>query len=149
MIIYSFILMVTGTGEYIDFATWAIANGLDAGALLTDDPEGDGLNHLLEYALGSDPLVESSRNLPQASQQFLSVAGSSDYSLTFSFRRQVGASDLIYSVELSTDLSSWQSGGAVLVSSSGNGDGTVTQTWRATLPMRELPEQFIRLSVEG
>ena len=138
-----------GTGEYIDFATWAIANGLDAGALLTDDPEGDGLNHLLEYALGSDPLVESSRNLPQASQQFLSVAGSSDYYLTFSFRRQVGASDLIYSVELSTDLSSWQSGGAVLVSSSGNGDGTVTQTWRATLPMRELPEQFIRLSVEG
>jgi len=138
-----------GTGEHIDFATWAIANGLDADALLTDDPEGDGLNHLLEYALGSDPLVESRRNLPQASLQFLSVGGSSDYYLTLSFRRQVGASDLSYSVELSNDLSSWQSAGSVLVSSSDNGDGTVTQTWRGVLPASELYKQFIRLSVEG
>ena len=90
-----------GSGDGIDFDTWAEDNGLPAGALPTDDPESDGLNHLLEYALASDPLAESTDDLPTASNQLLDVGGSSDLYLTLSFRRQVGAPDLSYSVEQS------------------------------------------------
>ena len=138
-----------GSPDQFDFATWAIANGLPADAPLTDDPEGDRLNHLLEYALASDPLAESSRDLPQASQQVLEVGGSQDAYLTLSFRRQLGAQDLSYSVELSNDLGTWESGSAVLVSSTGHGDGTATEVWRAPAPSTSIPHLFMRLKVEG
>ncbi|MGI9240261.1 MAG: lamin tail domain-containing protein [Verrucomicrobiales bacterium] len=138
-----------GAGDQITFDDWASANGLPADVSPSDDPENDGLNHLLEYALGSDPLAESSRDLPEASQQSLVVDGSSDTYLTLSFRRQVGATDLTYVVEASNDLAQWQSDTAVLVSSSSNGDGTNTETWRAPVPTGSVPEQFLRLKVEG
>ncbi len=138
-----------GSGDETTFDTWAIANGLGAGASLTDDPENDGLNHLLEYALGSDPLAESTRDLPVPGQQRLTVGGASDTYLTLSFRRQIGAADLSYSIEVSNDLGQWQSDTAVLVSSEGNGDGTTTETWRSPLPNSSLPEQFMRLKVAG
>ncbi|MFT4549473.1 MAG: hypothetical protein ACI9MB_003447, partial [Verrucomicrobiales bacterium] len=137
-----------GSDDHLDFDTWAGDNGLGAGAPLTADPDGDEINNLLEYALASDPDAESSNDLPTAAHQPINVGGVTDDYLTISFRRQSASKDLTYSVDLSTDLGNWQSGVAVLVSSSTNPDGITTEVWRAPIATGSAPRQFMRLSVE-
>lgn len=138
-----------GTDDHLEFTTWATSHGLGGGASLTEDPEADGLNHLLEYALASDPNAPSTHDLPAADHQEISVRGTPALYLTLSFRRQSASKDLTYSVELSTDLDTWYPGVAVLVTSSSNNDGTTTELWRAPQPTDTLPTQFLRLRVEG
>ena len=104
---------------------------------------------MLEYALASNPNVESSADLPTATHQMINVGGAIDDYLTLSFRRQSAAGDLTYAVEISDDLNSWQPGVAALVSSTNHGDGTVTEVWRAAMPTGVAPRQFMRLRVEG
>ena len=100
-----------GRGDGIDFASWASSVGLPEGAAPEDDPEGDGLNHLLEYALASDPLVPSSADAPSASVQLLTIGEDTGAYLTLTFRRQIGAADLSYAVEFSDDMLSWSEAG--------------------------------------
>ena len=138
-----------GTDDHIDFDGWASSHGLGPAADPGADPENDGLNHLLEYALGSDPVNESSADLPGASYQAIEVEGAADTYLTLTFRRQTASKDLVYEVQISLDLAGWQSGEAVLVSSTNHGDGTVTETWRAAVPISGDARQFMRLRVEG
>ncbi len=65
-----------------------------------DDPDGDGVNNLLEYVLGGNPTVSSQSNLPQSS-----LTGT-DLVLTFS-RRDDSEGDTTQQVVISTDLSDW------------------------------------------
>ena len=51
-----------------------------------------------------------------------------------------------YQPQFSTDLTSWSASG-VLVTSTPNADGTVTETWRAPTPMSDGITQFVRLRV--
>lgn len=80
------------------FVQWLGSNGLPANTPKTDDSDGDGLNNLLEYALGGHPSSAASTPRPQAGR-----AG--DF-LTFSYFR--ARSDVTYIVEGCDDLSSWQ-----------------------------------------
>jgi hypothetical protein len=138
-----------GDDDHLEFATWASDHGLGAEAAHTDDPDRDGLNNLMEYALGLDPANNSSANLPRGGLQVITVNGIPGNYLTLSFRRQVATRDLTYWVEISGDLSDWQSSGAILMSSSINGDGTATEVWRVAAPTNNQAEHFIRLKVEG
>ena len=113
------------------------------------DGDGDEIMNLLEYALASDPNTASTDDLPMAAYQDLSVGGSIDQYLTLTFRRQPASKDLVYSVGVSNDLNTWQETVAVLVSSSDNNDGTISETWRADVPVGTDPRQFMRLKVEG
>jgi Domain of unknown function (DUF4082)/Malectin domain/Fibronectin type III domain len=61
------------------------------------DPDADGLNNLLEYALNGDPLSAASATLPTAS--------TSDSKLQLTFLR--ARSDLTYVVQGSSDLATW------------------------------------------
>lgn len=83
------------------YDSWANANGLNTlgQAAMTDDPDKDGLNNLLEYALGGTPLVPSTGDLPALSRDL-----SGQLILTFK-RDRAG---LNYIVEGCTDLASWQ-----------------------------------------
>jgi hypothetical protein len=63
------------------------------------DPEGDGIPNLLEYTFDSNPLVASPAALPQV--------GTTPTHLTFSFQRNLTATDLTYTVEGSPDLATW------------------------------------------
>jgi hypothetical protein len=91
----------------------------------------------MEYALGSDPNIPSSKGTL--------IAALVDNFLTLAFRRQPGGADLSYAVEFSFDLIDW-SGGAVLVSSTANPEGTVTETWRSPVALVG-KHQFVRLRV--
>ena len=136
-----------GEDDRLDFESWAESIGLPEGALATDDPDGDGLNNLLEYALGSNPLQPSLEDSPTASTGTLVVDGISGNYLSLSFNRPPGASDLQYVVEFSSDLDGWDGEGAVYHSRISNGDGTVHETWRAKGAVASQERWFMRLRV--
>ena len=138
-----------GRTDGLDFDTWAQTNGLGAGASMSADPDKDGLNNLMEYALASNPLVDSRSDLPTGETKLIEVDGTTASYLTITFRRQLAASDLTYTVELSGNLAAWDPDTAVQVSSSDHGDGTASEVWRAPMPLTTDPRQFVRLRVNN
>lgn len=67
------------------------------------DPDSDGLNNLLEYALGLDP------KFPNSANQKPSVIPSGGR-LLFSYLHRLDTTDLTYTPEVSSDLVTWNSG---------------------------------------
>ena len=127
--------------------------GSDAETFLGDpmaDADGDGLNALLEYALGSTagdagPSPEARATLGTGT--FDDGNGGTTEFLTFSYRRNLGADDILYQVQLSSDLDNWADTGSEYVTSVSNEDGTETVTIRSVTPIADLPKKFIRLKI--
>ena len=124
------------------FATWRrdhfnaeeIANLQISGPTAT--PAGDGMSNLIKYALGFDP--KASRT---GSGVSLVQSGGSPALL---FQRPANRSDVVYSVEVSTDLQSWSSSGVTL-SQTVTGD---PQVWLGSYSEELLPKGFYRLRIE-
>ncbi len=76
------------------FRTWAEETGIAQGPLGDDD--GDGVENLLEFALGGDPRDASDRPLP---------AWEGD---SFAFRQASGLRGIEWQIEVSEDLSDWE-----------------------------------------
>lgn len=89
------------------FDDWRFARfGADAndpaiGGILAD-PDADGIENLIEFGLNLDPLTASNTGLP--------VAGSSGGQLTLAFTRNPAATDLHFTVQVSSDLLTWTNG---------------------------------------
>ncbi len=66
------------------------------------DPDHDGISNLLEYAFGTDPTHADVSNLPTVSMQ-------NGY-MTISFIQRVAPTDVTYTVEVSGDMNTWNSG---------------------------------------
>ncbi|MGC6427699.1 MAG: lamin tail domain-containing protein [Akkermansiaceae bacterium] len=109
----------------------------------TNDLDNDGLNALLEYALGSSEFTPSPEAFPDVS---LTSDGTNDY-LTISFTRNLAADDISIVVQVSSDLNVWDDLGTTLLSVTPNGDGTETVTYRSLTLTSAEPKEFIRLSV--
>ncbi|MDB6155695.1 MAG: hypothetical protein JWL90_4148, partial [Chthoniobacteraceae bacterium] len=115
-----------GADDRTTFASWRAAHsGTDF----------DGIEDLLEYALGGNPALSDRAILPQAAIQPLIVNGVPGQYLTLTFRRMLGAEDIIYNVLWSPNLSGGWSASGALVSSTDRGDGSVTEVWRAPQPV--------------
>lgn len=87
------------------YAYWATSKNLTKGVNdgYGDDPEADGMDNLLEYALGADPLVDDAASfLPGYA---LSADGGSNY-FNYVYRRRIDyeARGLSYAVRSSADL---------------------------------------------
>jgi uncharacterized delta-60 repeat protein len=111
----------------------------------TADPEGDGLSNLLEYAFGLEPKLPT----PAASRPQLGKTNVSgvDY-LSLTFRRQISAPDLTYTVKSAAAAGGPFATGPLQVGSAvANGDGTETATFRDTVPMTGGGQRFLRLEV--
>jgi hypothetical protein len=112
------------------------------------DEDGDGFNAFLEYALGSDD--GSSSSLPSLSLDREASDGLDDF-FTVSFRVNLAAVGLQYSLQGSNDLISWTSEKEMThVATDHNGDGTATMKFRSTSPVNAVfAERFYRIHVEG
>lgn len=111
----------------------------DAGPAANDaDPDSDGRCNLLEYALGSVPTTADAGSDTAAG----SVTDGAGTHLTLTFHR-IADPALVYSVETSADLSTWQ----VIWSSTGaeNVEGSVVVTDSETVENH--PRRFLRLRV--
>ena len=131
-------LAVTATGSAYD--TWA-ANypGLGVHNGKNDDPDGDGLTNLAEYALGGNPTAPQSGIMPTGG---LTQVDSSKY-LTLTFRR--ARADVTYTVEGSSNLTNPSEWSAISYTPGAVGQD---QTVSDTLPMSaQNPKRFLRLKL--
>ena len=102
-------------------------------------PAGDGISNLMKYAMKLDPKSSGVANLPRSSAR--------DGHLTFTYRRNKLASDLTYTVQVTSDLTSaeWQDAG-VVISQTDEGEYWVV-TVRDDQPMHNHSKRFMRLKV--
>jgi hypothetical protein len=122
------------------YAAWASANGMSSDPMVDDDR--NGIVNLLEYALSS---ATTGSAVAGEVMPLWIEAQTNDY-LTLTSRRRVAATDIVFNVECSTDLSDWHAN-AVLVSSTPNPDGTTTEVWRSPSFAGDA-SGFIRVHVE-
>ncbi len=123
------------------FNAWIAAQGVPEGQRgPADDPDGDGVLNIVEYALGLDPLSSSREALPVPSVENIEGA---DY-LTLSVNRNPEATGITYVIEVSSDLETWESGSEAT---------TVIEATETVLTVRDntaVPEagkRFIRLRI--
>jgi hypothetical protein len=130
-----------GVDDTVTYSAWAAAYpGIGAGSANAD---ADALTNLEEYAQNTNPKALTPP--PVAATQFFTVNAVAAPYLTYTFRRQIGATDLTFHIQFSSDLSGWTEDG-VRVSSTLNGDGSATEVWRASTPATGA-SQFVRLLV--
>ncbi len=126
----------------VGFAAWQTANftlserGDASVSGPNADPDRDGVNNLVEYALGLDPKSASVSGLPQ-----ISVQGTEWW---FTYARPSERPDVTYTVETSTNLTNWVTTG---ITHERTAAGT-TETWRARLNITAGQNAFFRLKVE-
>jgi hypothetical protein len=99
------------------------------------DPDGDGLSNLVEYALGLDPRSVST---------FAPGVAATNDDWLFTYTRPALRPDLVYSVEVSTDLTGWT---ADPVTHQRTAQLESTEEWRAAVPRSAGPRLFFRLRV--
>lgn len=129
---------------------WEAGHGLDS---ITDDsgedPEGDGLRNLAEFAFCLNPrLSDAARGPAPAVGQFDAGLGHADQFLALSFRRPRPTS-LTYAVDCGFEPGQWTGAGVLVNSPTDNGDGTETVTFRDTVPISGAKSRFMRVRVES
>jgi len=82
---------------------WEASFGLSTIDPNTGDSDGDGINDLLEYALGMNPTIATRKGLPTIGTA--TINGIEKLTLEFNRRRNAA---IDYLVEESSDLSRWQ-----------------------------------------
>jgi hypothetical protein len=139
-----------GADDVFNYAAWATQNANTANAP-NADPDHDGIDNRLEFALGGDPNVENSidggNGILPTGEVATNPAGApaGDY-LTITFTRPADLAGVTYTPQFSTDLTAWQ-GGMVSVSSVDNGNGTITEVWRTPASVSATTRYFIHVKV--
>jgi hypothetical protein len=102
----------------------------------TEDPDQDGIVNLMEYALGMNP------NTPAPlSQRIVNDLESNQY-LRLTITRNPNATDVIYSVEVSSDLTSWNTTDVLILQNT-----PTTLQVRDTQTTTSANRRFMRLRV--
>jgi len=138
-----------GTDDGIVFSSWALASGLADDADWNRDADGDGLSNFMEYALATNPQAPSVGRVPQVNRQQVDGGEQAGNYITFTFRRQIAAEDLTYSVEFSENLDTWNVVTVFPYSITLHDDGTRTEVWRMPFEVNMAGNYFVRLRVEG
>ncbi len=138
-----FLLSGPPPGAYIDSSgdgipdSWAIARGLNPAADNSPgDPDGNGIPHLMEFALDLPPYSEGLAGLP--------VVEPEEGHLQLTAIRNPDAAHLLFIPEVSDDLDVWHSGSehvTVLV------DTPALLVARDNLPLPQAARRFMRLKV--
>jgi len=111
----------------------------------TADPDGDGLNNLLEYAFDRNPRRADGMGVLQTTME--TEVGTGLRYLVVSFTRRKAPTDLTYTVEMSTDLKTWDSGPGYTTELSATGSG-VTELARIRIePSSGATRQFARVKI--
>ena len=127
------------------FALSQLANSAISGDLAA--PAGDGISNLIKYALHLNPFVNGVSGLP--TESIVTLSGTIYPALAYT--KVIAATDLTYTVQVSSDLQTWNSGASytATVSATNNPDGvTQSVTIRSLASISEgSPQQFIRLQI--
>ncbi len=125
-----------------DFGTWIANFGLPGDQLgPLDDPEGDGIPNLAEYAFGGNPAMADRSVMPV---QGTETVGENDH-LSLTIQLNPDATGITLVVEVSGDLVTWESGEGHTAVVSETASQLVV---RDLTPMAEGVRRFIRVRIE-
>ena len=129
------------TFETENFTRAEQASTAISGALA--DPDADGLSNLQEYAFNLDPRTPDRVGKPSG--------GVADGYLILTYRQAKAAADVTFTVEVSGDLATWQSGPAstTQVSAVDLDANTRQVTVRDNVPTGSAAQRFMRLKVSA
>lgn len=102
------------------------------------DPDHDGLQNLIEYALALDPKVSGTAAAAL-------IADTTSGHLRLSVAKNPAATDLIYQVQVAADLSDWKNAEGIDVVTEANTASSLIV--RDTIPITGAPHRSIRLKV--
>ena len=130
--------------EELSYSDWSATHQL-AGTR-NDDDDHDGVPNVLEFALGGNP--NNAADQPTQSVGVMTVDG--ERYASYSFSRNLNASNTVINTFLSFDLVDWMSFGPTFVSSEKQPDGSATFIYRDTRPLEtaDPPRAFFRIGVE-
>ncbi len=125
------------------YASWVASYPTLIDTSPSADPENDGISNLLAYAFNLDPTVQNFSGLPMTTVQ-------NGY-MTISYVQVITATDLVYTVQVSSDLINWNSGSSYTTQVSTTPINSTTQmvTVRDNIAIDPVnaPRRFIRLEV--
>lgn len=113
------------------------------------DPDGDGIPNAVEYAFDLSPLHADIAGVPRG---FIAAGplSNGDYHAV-EYRRRVGATDLTYDVQASTNLVNWTSSATnsvtLEIASTPLGDGVESATARTVYTVSGYPAHFMRVRI--
>jgi hypothetical protein len=126
-----------GGTDAMGYSSWKSTYGV---VLDTDDTDKDGLNAVMEYALGTLPGT--------ANPGRVTTGMTPDGFLTISLAHGATADDVRLTPEVSTDLNTWSSTGVTVIAIVRNPDGTNTTTWKAPLQAPADSRAFLHIKAE-
>lgn len=132
-----------GADDLYTYAAWAA--GYPGAANSDADGDQDGLTNRLEYAFGLDPGVASAVPVSGGISTF-TVSGQQGSYLSVTFNRRTDVADIGYTPEFSPDLTTWNPA-TVLVTSTPQADGSVTETWRSAAAVEDGARLYVRVRV--
>ncbi|RYD23732.1 MAG: hypothetical protein EOP88_03105 [Verrucomicrobiaceae bacterium] len=130
------------------YGNWLTNNGLSADGTGAAAPEAsanqDGLSNLLRYALGLGVSeVPDPERMPSGKTAV--IGGDTWFTLRYVAARDLA--DVTVEVEESGGLGEWSASAVECGPSYNNTDGTVTRTFRSSMPVEGNPSGFLRLKV--
>jgi hypothetical protein len=140
------VVNITLAGPSPTFAEWKADKGLPIGQDGPgDDPDGDGLSNIVEFAFGTHPMQAQSRALPANRRH---SEGGVDYpAVTLVRRKSLNGANIV--VEAFTSIPFGAPAGTTQVGPSEDlGDGTERVTIRSQTPLRDAQRHFFRTRVQ-
>jgi hypothetical protein len=125
-----------------DYALW-LATNFSESELLDNavsapsaDPDHDGVNNLIEYALDGDP-----NDALDAPKPTIEVT---EAEWQFTYARPANRTDVMFEVEFSSDLQTWSTTGVTHQQIDSTAE---VETWQATVDVSGAPKAFFRLKI--
>lgn len=144
--ITSSVVTITLAGPSPTFADWKADKGLPMGQDGPgDDPDGDGLSNVVEFAFGTHPMQSLSRALPANRKH---TEGGMEYpAVTFIRRKSLSGANIV--VEAFNGIPFGTPAGTTQVGQPEDlGDGTERVTIRGQTPLRDTHHYFFRTRVQ-
>lgn len=144
--ITSSVVTITLAGPSPTFAEWKADKGLPVGQDGPgDDPDGDGLSNIVEFAFGTHPMQSLSRVQP--ANRTHSEGGENYPALSFIRRKNLNGANVV--VDAFTTVPFGSPVGTIQVGQPEDlGDGTERVTLRAATPLRSLLRFYFRTRVQ-
>jgi hypothetical protein len=134
-----------GSGDADSFTAWAARNSISG--TMSEDPDGNGLTNLAEYALGLIPDTGETDGIFSAEFETVVVAGTPDTYLVLRYSRNIAADDVIVTPEMSTNMATWTPLTDWVPPSTMHPDGTEDIACRSPLPVATDSRVYVRVSI--
>ena len=121
------------------YRQWKQEKGIAEATGPENDPDGDGIGILEEYAFGMDPATASVTGVPSI--------GTEGADLTLTYQLERTHTDLTVEIEESTDLIAWNP--AVVSSTTTVSDSGSIRTYKAKVPLSGAEKKFLRLKLSA